>query len=229
MQVKSTKVPITCPRCGIVFFVKHSHIHRRRYCSRACSGNGQVTLICDGCGVSFKRYVSLVQPTRNFCSSACYHRCSDAATLLMRRVTKTEMCWTWGGARDRHGYGTTVLGGRNGKTGRSIMTHRLSWLVHIGPIPKGMCVCHHCDNRACVRPDHLFLGTPGDNSRDAAAKDRIAFGMRNGNCKLTDSRVIAIRSQYASGQTTQLALAEQYGVSESLIWAIVHRKIWQRV
>ncbi len=76
-------------------------------------------------------------------------------------------CWVWTGARYSNGYG---LG--RGLDGRNHTAQRLSWELHNGPIPDGMLVCHRCDNRPCVRPDHLFLGDYLINSHDMMAKGR---------------------------------------------------------
>jgi len=77
-------------------------------------------------------------------------------------------CWEWAGSQG-NGYGQIGAGG--GEAG-SIGAHRASWLIHHGPIPDGVFVLHRCDNKTCVNPDHLFLGTPGDNMRDKVAKGR---------------------------------------------------------
>jgi hypothetical protein len=85
-----------------------------------------------------------------------------------------------------------------------------------------MLVCHHCDNPPCVRPDHLFLGTDADNSRDQTLKDRSAQ-------KLTRTAAIQIRERYAAGLDNQVQLAAEYGVSQVTIGHIVRRKTWTHV
>lgn len=109
----------------------------------------------------------------------CYHRTRAEAVRgekFWARVAKSDGCWEWQGRRHGRGYGVT---------GHGIFTHRLSWEVHNGPIPDGLYVLHRCDNRICVRPDHLFLGTALDNARDAMAKDRHCSGVRHANGRKT--------------------------------------------
>lgn len=81
-------------------------------------------------------------------------------------VDKSSDCWTWKGNIDSKGYGRVHC---NGKRQRA---HRVSYELSIGEIPSGMLICHHCDNRKCVRPDHLFVGTASDNSLDCTKKGR---------------------------------------------------------
>lgn len=84
------------------------------------------------------------------------------------KVQKLSGCWVWTASLDRYGYG------HFGMDGRHYRAHRLVWTSMNGDPPVGMHVCHKCDNRRCVRPDHLFLGTNRDNFRDASRKGRIA-------------------------------------------------------
>lgn len=117
--------------------------------------------------------------------------------------------------------------------------HRFSWELHFGPIPSGLFVCHHCDNRICVRPDHLFLGTRAMNMRDMARKGRAASGDRNAshlyperlprgerhpNARISDIDAQAIYDRYWQGGIFQRELAAKYGIGQPQVHNIVHRK-----
>lgn len=105
----------------------------------------------------------------------CSNRCSQACRPRPERpsfwsyVNKTDGCWLWTGMKNRNGYG--MINNRPSKTRN--LAHRVSWeTANQIPIPDGMFVCHHCDTPACVRPDHLFIGTKEDNSADCSMKGR---------------------------------------------------------
>ncbi len=85
------------------------------------------------------------------------------------KVNKTDTCWLWTASKFKNkGYGQFGFNGKN------TQAHRVAWTITYGEIPKGMYVCHSCDNQSCVRPEHLFLGTPKDNVQDCINKKRRA-------------------------------------------------------
>jgi hypothetical protein len=107
-------------------------------------------------------------------------------------------------------------------------------MLHFGQIPngpgRGLFVCHKCDNRKCVRPDHLFLGTNQDNMTDMVKKGRSKKngGVKNGRSKLTEIQVEQIKKEYPIIKSTR-KLAKKYGVSRSNIQFIIHGKHWIHV
>ena len=112
---------------------------------------------------------------------------------------------------------------------KSINAHRLMRLLKFGNIPKGICVLHRCDNRWCVNPKHLFLGTKGDNARDCVSKNRNSCGERNGLAKLTSKEVIEIRARYKGVRGDLTRLSKQYRVSICTIWDIVTNRHWRHL
>ena len=138
----------------------------------------------------------------------------------------TDVCWEWQGGKCRDGYGNFKLNGR--ATG----AHRIAYELHYGEHPGELHVCHRCDNRSCVNPYHLFLGTPADNSADMAAKGRAhgpgLKGEDNPSARLTEADVLKIRELIAQG-LTNIAIARRYGVTHSMISAIRRGKAWAHV
>lgn len=136
-------------------------------------------------------------------------------------VNYGDVCWEWRGSLFSNGYGRAIVGRK------SVGAHRRSWEMAYGQIPDGMLVCHRCDNRRCVRPSHLFLGSPADNMRDMVTKGRSMVGSRNHNAKLTEATVREIVARYADGGITQKQLAAEYGVVEGAIWNVLHGRSWE--
>lgn len=131
-------------------------------------------------------------------------------------------CWEWTGTRSR--YGDFCI-----KKNKNISAHRFSWQIHFGAIPKGIFVCHKCDNTHCVRPEHLFLGTAQDNVNDALKKGRNVFGERVSQHKVNSAQVRQIRSLYANKEITCEFLGNKFGVTKSTISRIVLRKTWKHI
>lgn len=132
-------------------------------------------------------------------------------------------CWEWQGTFEVTGYGLMSLG----KTQR---THRLAWMFANGPIPyksgpRGYCICHSCDNRACCNPAHLWLGTDRDNALDATHKGRMAQGSGHHAAKLTEERVAAIRCDTRPVRV----IAAELGISTSTIYGAQRGTGWKKV
>lgn len=138
------------------------------------------------------------------------------------RFDKTGSCWLWTGARISKGYGTVKL------QRRSKLTHRVAWEWTYGPIPQGLWVLHRCDQPACGRPEHLFLGTHADNERDKAQKGRHAQGERNGLAVLTASDVIEIRARRAAGELYR-TIAKAFNITPTTACRIYRRRAWVHV
>jgi hypothetical protein len=128
------------------------------------------------------------------------------------KYTKTVGCWFWQAGTYPTGYGMVAIGRHADGRQLNSYAHRVSYVLAKGPIPAGMVVLHRCDQPRCVNPDHLRLGTQGDNNRDTAQKRRCPK-TRPWLQKLSDGDVRAIRASFASGD----ALAKCYGVSKATI------------
>jgi hypothetical protein len=152
------------------------------------------------------------------------------------KVTRGKSCWVWKARRGRGGYGQFKVD-RGGKRWVTMPAHRFSWELAHGPIPDEMLVLHRCDNPPCVRPDHLYLGTHADNARDRDSQGRgrqcppelHAKGERVGLSKLTEAAVRDIRARYAKGGISQQALADEYGVVQTIVSRVIRRETWRHV
>jgi hypothetical protein len=131
-------------------------------------------------------------------------------------------CWLWQGLVRPDGYGAARF------EGKERGAHRVAWMLFRGEIARGMVVCHRCDVRACVNPDHLFLGTAADNARDMAEKGRNRLGEQHGSAKLTAKQVRRIKAMLAEDRMYVSEIAREFGVSETTIRAIRAGKTWRR-
>ena len=141
--------------------------------------------------------------------------------LKARLVERPSGCLEYAGARSSRNYGR--ISDRRQQGGWSF-AHRVAWELANGPIPDGMCICHHCDNPPCCNVDHLFLGTKQDNSRDMQAKGRgvgqIPPGEAHPDARLTDTQVRELR-RLAPIVGNYSALARLVGVSQQHVRNIV--------
>jgi hypothetical protein len=133
-------------------------------------------------------------------------------------------CWEWTGSLN-HGYGRFTYTKNNRRM--LFCAHRVSYEIYNNKlIPKGLCVCHTCDNPKCVRPNHLFLGTHQDNMDDRRIKGRHATGEKSGMAKCNYEKINKIRILYNNGKYTYGQLSIIFGVSVSTIGRIVNNKLW---
>lgn len=135
-----------------------------------------------------------------------------------------EECWIWTGSLTNSGYGPIRW------QCCPTLAHRMSWEIHYGPIPENMCVLHNCDNRVCVNPKHLFLGTHKDNTQDMIRKNRHGLQRYPGKthtAKLDWNRVYEIRHLYAEGKITMRQIAELFNVSYTTVNFIVNNRSWK--
>lgn len=132
---------------------------------------------------------------------------------------KKEGCWEWKGNLNIGGYG---------KFGSKSSASRLQYIHYYGPIPKGLFVCHTCDNRKCVNPDHLFLGTCAENLKDMTEKGRRARGSKITSSKLNEDIILQIRKDRLSGMMYK-ELQEKYSLSKDIIIDICKNKTWKHV
>lgn len=141
------------------------------------------------------------------------------------KVRKTDGCWEWTGHRAAQAGG--VWHGRFRLGSKIIKAHRASWMIHRGEIAAGLCVCHHCDNPGCVRPDHLFLSSASGNQMDKVRKGRhrTARGTAYKRTKLDPEKVAEIKRAVTAG-ATQLSQAQRFDVSASAIHDIVRGHDW---
>ncbi len=152
-----------------------------------------------------------------------------------------DSCWLWQARRNPKGYGMFR------EMDRWAAAHRVSWELANGPIPTGRLVCHSCDTRSCVNPDHLFVGTNDDNMRDMVNKSRqskgerhrksclaalpnrrIARGERIARSVLTEELVVKIRQEYSQGVRV-VDLAHTYRVTPTCIYRVIRRQCWKHV
>jgi hypothetical protein len=183
-----------------------------------------VVLHCAWCGLPFHPWPS---PNPNCCSRQCAGHLRGSKPIANRFWPKVIVkgsaeCWLWKGSKNQDGYGVIW------HVDRLRGAHRISWLLNRGPIPDGLDVLHKCDVRLCCNPEHLFLGTHGDNCNDRTRKERSAKGEAHGRSKLTNEQVIEIRARFAAGQSARV-VAEAFGVTKGTVRHIKMGRHWKHL
>jgi len=141
------------------------------------------------------------------------------------QIGNNNECWEWKAQLNEKRYGILWYNRKNTRA------HRMSWMIHHGDVPMGMCVLHKCDNPSCVNPAHLFLGTNKDNSVDMMRKGRNnpPKGEDSYRAILTEKKVIKIRKLWSSGIWKQREIANMFGIDRSHVSEIVRRDIWKHI
>jgi predicted XRE-type DNA-binding protein len=133
-------------------------------------------------------------------------------------------CWEWQAGTDTPGYGRFKVNKKDQGA------HRIAYELTHGPISEGLCCCHHCDNRACVNPKHLFLGTNQDNIVDKVLKGRSPKGERHWHVKITEEQVVEIRRLYAlENHMLQKEIALLFGIKKSQVSSIINKESWKHI
>lgn len=161
--------------------------------------------------------------------------------LLAKVVKLSSGCWFFCGTKNGAGYGTIGLGSREEGKG---FAHRVSYELHNGPIPEGMVVCHSCDVKLCVNPEHLFLGTQYDNIKDMKSKGRgcsgerwhasrppetILRGDKHGRSKLTEQDAIEIIRLFREECLNKTQIAKRFGITREMARNIINRRNWKHL
>lgn len=143
------------------------------------------------------------------------------------KILGSDDCWPWQDSCTT-GYGSFGLT-LSFKNSKKYLAPRVMWTIVYGPIPRGQCVLHVCDNPLCVNPQHLFLGTQADNVRDCQTKGRMARGLNHSWAKLKEQNVRDIRNDYSIGIISMRGLARRHKVCLMTIQKIIYGITWKHI
>lgn len=181
---------------------------------------------CAHCGTAFARDIRNTHAyweRAKYCSQSCAgaawsQRCRDGRLPLADKfngnVAQSDGCWLWTGIKDRDGYGLFTY------AKKQYRAPRLALELDGRPVPAGHYACHHCDNPGCVRPSHLYVGTPTDNAADTKARGRARHGKK---AKVSADDIAVIRAAPGRHQD----IADRFGISRSSVSMIKSGKTWR--
>lgn len=184
---------------------------------------------CEQCSTVFQfRYAARNQSAGRFCSRICFFVSKeyepDAGYIEHNSIPEPNSgCWLWLQNLNPDGYGISQL-----KKKSAFGAHRVSWTAYNGPIASGKVVRHICDNRACVNPGHLLLGTHADNSADRVARQRQTKGTDINTAVLNELDVLSIRAASQAAENCK-SIARRYSVNAQTISNIIRGKSWKHV
>lgn len=187
----------------------------------------KVMLVCAQCGKAFAKTRSYLAGKKNvYCSRACQFS-TPTKTRFLAFVTGADRrgCWNWIGQIDQNGYARFKF------NNISERAHRAAWVIFKGPIPQKLMVLHRCDNRKCVNPDHLFIGSNSDNMADMKLKRRHVVarpGSLHWKSKLNETQVSTMRTLFSSG-VGFAAISRRFNVSPATARKVVMRIGWKHV
>lgn len=210
--IPQKNIPRTCPKCGKTFFRRGSGKKTPKYCSYTCRTAANIEVN--------KRNLPPRRPLKE--------RFWDTVNTAPGQGPRGE-CWEWKGKRFRNGYGQFHARINGKKTYQ--LAHRKAWeFANNTELTRTIQVCHTCDNRPCVNPDHLFLGTQADNIHDMMQKGRAkpARGEGTGKARFVEEDIRTIRKLHKEGMGYK-KIAQQYQCAEGTIHAIIHRRTWRHV
>lgn len=245
-----------CKKCGKDFkWYRNVAQGPAKYCSKKCKDEDHASwcsrtdknqfFICEDCGKEFKRYTSEKRDIPRFCSKECMNRNVhtwnsigryrvDEATeeekldrlkeSYERHVVRGEGCWEWSGVLHKSGYAVLKYGKKQ------IGAHQASWLIHKGKIENGLWTLHHCDNKKCTNPDHIYLGNAKRNAQDREDRQRrpIRRGDSHPNSKLNEDQVKEIKKRMKIG-ITLTRLSKDFSISLGSLEAIKSGTTWKHV
>lgn len=154
------------------------------------------------------------------CINPEHHAPRTLETRMKNYIVSESGCWEWqGNVFTETGYGSITI------DGKSQATHRVSYQLHIGEIPRGLMVLHKCNNRICVNPDHLYVGTHNNNMKDMANANSVK-GEKNGNSVLTKNDVIEIKKLIKSRMITYQQIADKFEIGRQTVKDIASGRTW---